>query len=492
VSLASARVRELRRPIGRVFAVSLIVLLVAGTDARAQTLQGSTSYSAPHQRLLHDIYRELVEINTSDSVGNTTPAAQAMAKRFLDAGFPAADVQVFLPRADKGNLVVRYRGRSGASARKPILLLAHLDVVQALKSDWSPDLDPFKLTERDGYFYGRGTSDDKAMAAAFVANLLRMKSEGYVPDRDIILALTTDEEGGPVNGVRWLIREKRDQIDAAYALNEGGGGALKDGKPFYHSVQATEKVSANFQVTARNRGGHSSVPRPDNAIYQLAEALTKIGKYTFPVELNEITRPFFERTATIESPEMAAAMRAIVKNPADESAAALISTQPRFSSMLRTTCVATRLSGGHANNALPQTATATVNCRMVPNRSPEDVRQALVRAVNDTGITISPAPALAPSAPSPLNPELMGPVERLTRAMFGDIPVIPTMSTGATDGRFLRTAGIPTYGVSGIFNDPNDARAHGRDERLLVKSLFDGQEFLYRLVRELTGSRPVS
>jgi acetylornithine deacetylase/succinyl-diaminopimelate desuccinylase-like protein len=330
------------------------------------------------------------------------------------------------------------------------------------------------------------------MAASFVANLLRMKREGYQPDRDIILALTSDEEGGPVNGVRWLIREQRDRIDAAYALNEGGGGALRDGKPFYHSVQATEKVSANFQVTARNRGGHSSVPRPDNAIYQLAEALTKIGKFTFPVELNEITRPFFERTASIESPEMAAAMRAIVKNPADAAAAALISSQPRFSSMLRTTCVATRLSGGHANNALPQTATATVNCRMVPNKSPEEVREALIRAAGDTGITISNAPALAASAPSPLNPELMAPVERITRQMFGDIPVIPTMSTGATDGRFLRSAGIPTYGVSGIFSDPNDARAHGRDERLLVKSLFDGQEFLYRLVRELTGGRPIS
>jgi acetylornithine deacetylase/succinyl-diaminopimelate desuccinylase-like protein len=443
--------------------------------------------------LLNEIYRELIEINTADSVGNTTLAAQAMEKRFLDAGFPAADVQLFLPRADKGNLVVRYHGRpGGTSGRKPLLLLAHLDVVQALKSDWSADLDPYKLTERDGYYYGRGTSDDKAMAASFVANLLRMKREGYQPDRDIILALTSDEEGGPVNGVRWLIREQRDRIDAAYALNEGGGGALRDGKPFYHSVQATEKVSANFQVTARNRGGHSSVPRPDNAIYQLAEALTKIGKYTFPVELNEITRPFFERTASIESPEMAAAMRAIVKNPADASAAALISTQPRFSSMLRTTCVATRLSGGHANNALPQTATATVNCRMVPNKSPEEVRQALLRAADDTGITISPAPALAASAPSPLNPELMTPVERITRQMFGDIPVIPTMSTGATDGRFLRSAGIPTYGVSGIFSDPNDARAHGRDERLLVKSLFDGQEFLYRLVRELTGGRPIS
>jgi acetylornithine deacetylase/succinyl-diaminopimelate desuccinylase-like protein len=450
----------------------------------------SAAYRAPHQRLAQEVYKELIEINTTDSVGSTTPAAEAVAKRFLAAGFPSADVQVLAPRADKGNVVVRYRGRG---VRKPLLLLAHLDVVQALRSDWSADLDPFKLTERDGWFYGRGTSDDKAMAAIFVANLLRLKQENYVPDRDIILALTADEEGGPANGVRFLLREHRDLIDAAYTLNEGGGGALREGKPFYHSVQATEKVSANFRLTATNRGGHSSVPRPDNAIYQLAEALTRIGRYSFPVELNDVTRAFFERTATIESPEMAAAMRAVVRNQRDSAAAALISTQPRFNSMLRTTCVATRLSGGHANNALPQTASANVNCRIVPNKPPEEVRQALARVVGDTGVEISRAAALEPSAPSPLLPELMTPVERLTKELFGDIPVIPTMSTGATDGRALRSAGIPTYGVSGLFGDPNDARAHGRDERMLVKSFFDGQEFLYRLVKELTAAgKPVS
>ena len=428
-------------------------------------------------------------MNTADSVGSTTPAAEAVAKRFLAAGFPASDVQVLTPRADKGNVVVRYRGRG---TRKPLLLLAHLDVVQALRSDWSPELDPFKLTERDGWFYGRGTADDKAMAAIFVANLLRLKQERYVPDRDIILALTADEEGGPVNGVRYLLRDHRDLIDAAYAINEGGGGALKDGKPFYHSVQATEKVSANFRLTATNKGGHSSVPRPDNAIYELAEALTRVARYQFPVELNEVTRAFFERTATVESPDVAAAMRAIVRNPGDSAAAALISVQPRFNSMLRTTCVATRLSGGHANNALPQTATANVNCRIVPNKPPDEVRQTLVRAIGDTGIEVSRAPALDPSAPSPLLPELITPVERLTREMFGNVPVIPTMSTGATDGRALRSAGIATYGVSGLFGDPNDARAHGRDERMLVKSFFDGQEFLYRLVKGLTSARPVS
>ena len=473
-----------------VVALAAAALTAAGSrHLAAQSATASTAYQAAHQRLAYEVYKELIEMNTADSVGSTTAAAEAVAKRFLAAGFAASDVQVLTPRADKGNVVVRYRGRG---ARKPLLLLAHLDVVQALRSDWSPELDPFKLTERDGWFYGRGTADDKAMAAIFVANLLRLKQERYVPDRDIILALTADEEGGPVNGVRYLLRDHRDLIDAAYAINEGGGGALKDGKPFYHSVQATEKVSANFRLTAANKGGHSSVPRPDNAIYELAEALTRVARYQFPVELNDVTRAFFERTATVEAPDVAAAMRAIVRNPADSGAAALISAQPRFNSMLRTTCVATRLAGGHANNALPQTATANVNCRIVPNKPPEEVRQALVRAIGDTGIEISRAPALDPSAPSPLLPELMTPVERLTREMFGNIPVIPTMSTGATDGRALRSAGIPTYGVSGLFGDPNDARAHGRDERMLVKSFFDGQAFLYRLVKELTSTKPVS
>jgi len=472
--------------------VALAAAALAAAASRPLTAQGSpasAAYRAAHQRLAYNVYKELIEMNTADSVGSTTPAAEAVAKRFLAAGFPASDVQVLTPRADKGNVVVRYRGRG---TRKPLLLLAHLDVVQALRSDWSPELDPFKLTERDGWFYGRGTADDKAMAAIFVANLLRLKQERYVPDRDIILALTADEEGGPVNGVRYLLRDHRDLIDAAYAINEGGGGALKDGKPFYHSVQATEKVSANFRLTATNKGGHSSVPRPDNAIYELAEALTRVARYQFPVELNEVTRAFFERTATVESPDVAAAMRAIVRNPGDSAAAALISVQPRFNSMLRTTCVATRLSGGHANNALPQTATANVNCRIVPNKPPDEVRQTLVRAIGDTSIEVSRAPALDPSAPSPLLPELITPVERLTREMFGNVPVIPTMSTGATDGRALRSAGIPTYGVSGLFGDPNDARAHGRDERMLVKSFFDGQEFLYRLMKELTSARPVS
>lgn len=461
---------------------ALAVLLAASAaSARAQ--------SAPHQRLAREIFEELIEINTVDSVGNNTLAAEAMARRFRAAGFAERDVFVGGPRADKGNVVVRYRGRGGAGAPKPILLLAHLDVVQALKEDWSADLDPFTFTERDGYYYGRGTSDDKAMAAMFVANLLRLRHELFVPARDIIVALTADEEGGPANGVDWLLQNHRALVDAAFVINEGGGGALRDGKPFLHSVQATEKLYVDFTVEVRNRGGHSSVPRPDNAIYQLGDALGRLGRYQFPVELNEVTRAFLERTAAIESSDVAAAMRALARHPRDESAAAVVSTTPRYNSTLRTTCVATMLRGGHAPNALPQLAEANVNCRILPNTSAAAVRDTLIRVFGDTSVKVSAAPPLPPTAPSPLLPEVFGAVERLTREMFGDIPVIPTMGTGATDSKYFRAAGIPAYGVSGIFGDPNDGRAHGRDERIAIKSFYDGQEFLYRLVRELAGGR---
>jgi acetylornithine deacetylase/succinyl-diaminopimelate desuccinylase-like protein len=470
-----------RRP-----AASLAAGLLAA--AGALPLAAQQPALAPHQRLAREVYRELIEINTADSVGSVTRAAEAMAKRFRAAGFPASDVHLLVPegKPTKGNLVVRYPGRGRG---KPVLLLAHLDVVAALRSDWS--LDPFVLTERDGYFYGRGTSDDKAMAAIFVANMLRDKREGWVPDRDVILALTADEEGGDANGVEWLLASHRQLIDAAYAINEGGGGALRDGKPFFHSVQAAEKVPVNFTLTASNRGGHSSVPRPDNAISQLAEGLTKLARFQFPVQLNEVSRAFFERTAALEAPEAGAAMRAIVANQNDSAAGAVLSATPRYNSMLRTTCVATRLAGGHAYNALPQTATANVNCRIVPTQTPQEVRETLARVLGDTGIRITetvPIREKSGAAPSPLSAELMEPVTQLTRTMFGaGVPVIPVMSTGATDGRFLRAAGIPTYGVSGIFSDPNDARAHGRDERLLVKSFYDGQEFLHRLVGRLAG-----
>ncbi len=457
-----------------------LVVLSTSLGAQAKPL-------TPQQQAARAIYQELVEINTVDSVGSVTKAAEAMAARFKAAGFPAADVQVLIPAEapQKGNLVVRYRGRGQG---KPILLLAHLDVVAALRSDWPRD--PFKMHEADGYFYGRGVADDKAMASMFVANVLRYKQEGFVPARDLIIALTADEEGGATNGVEWLIKNHRALIDAEYAINEGGGGTLDGDKPLFHSVQAAEKVPVNFTLTTLNTGGHSSVPRPDNAIYQLTDALSKLARYTFSVALNEVSRPFFEQTAKVEKPAMAAAMRAIVANPNDAAAAATISKDPRYASMLRTSCVATRLNGGHAYNALPQTATANVNCRIVPTSNIDDVKATFARVFADTGVKVTMTVESREKfgqAPNAIDATLLGVTTSLTRSMFGDIPVIPTMSTGATDGRFLRAAGIPTYGVSGIFSTPGETNAHGRDEKLRVKSYYDGLEFLYQLVKQVAG-----
>lgn len=468
--------------IRRLFA-SLLACLLLPVAAGAQAAL------TPHQRAAREIYEQLVEINTVDSVGSVTAAVEAMAARFREAGFPAADIHVVVPPSQptKGNLVVRYRGRGGPL--KPVLLLAHLDVVAALRSDWSRD--PFELQEANGFFYGRGTSDDKSMAAMFVANLLRYKKEGYTPSRDLILALTADEEGGGSNGVTYLLQNHRALIDAAYAINEGGGGTLAPNgtTPVFHSIQAAEKVYTDFTLTARNPGGHSSVPRPDNAINQLAVALVNVSKYTFPVALNSVTRPFFTETAKVERPELSVAMRTIAANPADSAAAAIISKDPRYSSMLRTSCVATRLSGGHANNALPQTATANVNCRIAPTSSPDDVKAALVKAIGDTGVVVSSrAEGRGGVAPDLIDPALLASVTVLTKQMWGAIPVIPTMSTGATDGRPLRAAGIPTFGVSGIFSVPGETNPHGRDEKLRTRSFYEGLDFLYQLVKQVSGT----
>jgi acetylornithine deacetylase/succinyl-diaminopimelate desuccinylase-like protein len=445
--------------------------------------------------LAREVYSELISINTVDSVGSVTKAAEAMAKRFRDAGFPEGDVKILTPagKPTKGNLVVRYRGSGGARSARPILLLAHLDVVAALRSDWPRD--PFTLFEENGFFLGRGTSDDKAMAAAFVANMLDWKKSGWVPSRDIILALTADEESGDANGPEWLLKEHRAEIDAAFAINEGGGGTLTgsgmDVKPQLHSIQAAEKVYVDFTLTATNTGGHSSVPRPDNAIYQLADALRKLRDFNFPVALNPTTRGFFEQTAKVETPENAAAMRALVANPGDQAAAAALARDPRFNAMLRTTCVATRLAGGHAYNALPQMASANVNCRMVPTSSVEETRATLERVIGDTGVKITitnpTQPPVFPASVPAIEPSLLGAVTELTKKMWGDIPVVPTMSTGATDSHWLREAGIPSYGVSGIFSLPGENNAHGRDEKLRVKSFYDGVEFLDQLVRRLGG-----
>jgi acetylornithine deacetylase/succinyl-diaminopimelate desuccinylase-like protein len=458
--------------------VALFAALLFVSPAAAQD-------ASQYDRTARAIFKELIEINTTDSSGSTTKAADAMAARLKAAGFPDADVQVVGPNARKGNLVARLRGRGTG---KPILLLAHLDVVEARKEDWSSDLDPFAFTERDGFFYGRGTTDDKAQAAIWIANLIRYKQEGFVPARDLIVALTADEEGGDSNGVSWLLANHRDLIDAEYALNEGGGGELKRGKAIANDVQAAEKVYYSVSLEVRNAGGHSSLPRKDNAIYRLAAGLTRLAAYEFPVQLNDVTRGYFARMASLETGQVAADMKAVASPTPDPTAAArLAAVSPVHNSMMRTTCVATQLTGGHAENALPQLARAVVNCRILPGVDPGTVKQALTETLADDGIVMKPVWEAVPSPPSPLRPELMAAIERHTAELWPGVVVLPVMATGATDGLYLRNAGIPTYGVDGIFSDVDDVRAHGRDERIGIKEFYAGREFLYRLVKTLGG-----
>jgi acetylornithine deacetylase/succinyl-diaminopimelate desuccinylase-like protein len=433
--------------------------------------------------MAREIFEELVEINTTQSAGSTTEAAEAMRRRLLAAGFPEADVVVVEAAPRKGNLVARLRGRD--TTLKPILLLAHIDVVAADPDDWT--LPPFELIERDGIFYGRGTADDKDEAAIYVANLIRMKREGFVPERDIIVALTADEEGGPDNGVQWLIANRRDLIDAEYALNEGGGGIVEDSVRISNTVQASEKKYQNFVFEATNEGGHSSRPRPDNAITDLAGALVRVAAHRFPVRLNEVTREFFTRTADLVDGAASAAMRRLIVD-ADPAAVAVLESDPRYNAIMRTTCVATLLSGGHAPNALPQRARANVNCRILPDESPADVQAALQRLAGEK-VTVNADGTAVDSPPSPLDPRVLAPIQQVTRELFGDVPVIPTMSTGATDGLFLRNAGIPVYGVSGLFYD--ETFAHGMNERISVRAFYEGQEFLYRLVKLLASDPTV-
>ncbi|WP_024510391.1 M20/M25/M40 family metallo-hydrolase [Bradyrhizobium sp. ARR65] len=438
----------------------------------------------PQQQFAREVYKELVEIDTTTATGDTAKAADAMAARLRAAGFPDEDVHVFYPAPHKGNLVARLRG---TGKRKPILLLAHIDVVPALREDWS--VDPFTLTEKDGYFYARGSSDDKYMAAAFVTNLIRYRQEGFKPDRDIIVALETDEEILDSNalGIQWLLKNHRDLIDAEFALNEGGGVGLRDGKAIRNAVQTSEKVSVSYQLEVRDRGGHSSVPRKDNAIYRLAEGLVRLSKFSFPLRFNETTRAYFKGLAQIEGGQTAADMRALLADQPDPEAVGRLSANPAYNAQLRTTCVATMLQGGHAVNALPQLATAKVNCRIMPGEAVEEVKTTLERVLADDQITVAQTDKAVLSASSPMNEDIMGAIARLSGEFWPGAMVLPVMSTGATDGSYLRNAGIPTYGHSGMANDINDVRAHGRDERVPVKSFYEGEEYLYRLVKMLSG-----
>ena len=467
---------------------ALAAIAIAALPGTAISQKASLT---PYQSLGRDLLREMVETNTEYSAGSTTKLAELIAARFRAAGFPAADVQIVGPdtgaNAKNKNLIVRYRG---SGKRQPILLIGHLDVVEAKRSDWV--LDPFKLTEQDGHFYGRGTLDMKSGDASWVAAMLRMKQEHVVPAGDIILALTAGEEGGGgYNGITWLLDNKRDMIKAEYALNaDAGGGELRDGKPISMGVQAAEKVFHSLHLTTHNVGGHSSLPVKENAIYQLAAGLGRVAAYNFPFETNAVTRAYFSRTAPLMPAELAAEMRAVSATATPDSAAAarLAARSAYYNAQLRTTCVATLIQGGHAGNALPQSARATVNCRMMPGADPVEVENTIRRVVADTGVEVTAADEATPSPPSPLPPKLDEILSRVTASVWSPMPIIPDMLTGATDGLYLRNAGMPVYGLNGLFADPNkdeDNRAHGLNERIGVKEYYDMLEFTYRLLKEL-------
>jgi acetylornithine deacetylase/succinyl-diaminopimelate desuccinylase-like protein len=459
-----------------------LLCLIVGILAPPFTARAVEALS-PNQKLTFDIYKELIEIDTRTATGDTARAADAMARRLRDAGFPEADIRVFSPAPKKGNLVARLRG---TGALRPMLLLAHIDVVPASREDWS--YDPFKLTEQDGYFYGRGTGDDKFMAATFIANLIRFRQENFKPDRDIIVVLETDEEILDRNamGIQWLLQNHRDLIDAEFALNEGGSVGLKEGKPIRNSVQTSEKISIGFQLDVRNKGGHSAVPGKDNAIYRLAEGLSRMSKFAFPVALNETTRLYLERLAQIEGGQIAADIRTVLSGSPDPATAARLSDDPAYNAILRTTCVATMLEAGTAINALPQLASAKVNCRILPTETVAQTKATLERVLADDQILVTQLGTPTLSAPSPLRDDILGPITKLSAEFFPGAVVLPTMSAGATDGSYLRNAGIPTYGHSGLAGDVHEFRAHGKDERVLVKSFFGGSEYLYRLTKTLS------
>ena len=468
--------------------------LCLGLPAPAQRPPPTTTPAARTEA--RDIFKQLIEINTTDTPqGNVTTATTAMQKRFLDAGFAAADVHLLGPNSRKMNLVVRYRA-AGTPNEKPVLFLCHIDVVQALRSDWHTD--PFQFIEKDGYYYGRGTQDMKDSDAALVATFLRLHREGYKPKRDLILALTADEEGGKFNGAAWLVRNHRDLVDAAFVINPDSGGVeLDHGRAVVADVEATEKVYSDFQVTAVDRGGHSSLPRPDNAIYELTTALNKLAAYTFPFEMNEVTRTYFKNLSEREPAQTAADMRDLLAATPDMNAAARLSAEPSFNSNFRTTCVATRLFGGDANNALPQFAQAIVNCRIFPGHSPEQIRGQLialfadsklsVKYVSDAGAVSDTPPERKAMPPPPPIKAVFGPLTRITQQLWPGTPVTPVMENGASDSIYFAQAGIPCYGYSAIALERDDDRAHGQDERLPIDSYWKSLDFFYSFAKALGG-----
>jgi acetylornithine deacetylase/succinyl-diaminopimelate desuccinylase-like protein len=464
----------------KIWLASEILLLVFFCTASSNA---QTTRPEAEKQLAHDIYKQFIEIQSGFTTGSTTPVAEAAAARLKAAGFSDSDIFVGGAIPKKANLVVRYRG---TGARKPILLLAHIDVVEAKREDWSTD--PFQFLEKDGFFYGRGTGDDKAQAAVWIANLIQYKAEGFKPDRDIIVALTADEEGGgPYNGVDWLLKNHRDLIEAELALNEGGWGEESKGKKISNDLQVSEKYVLNFRFEVRNKGGHSSMPVHDNAIYHLAGALERLGDFGFPLKTNEVTAAYFEQMSKIETGPLKDDLRKVASG-SEGSMERVAAASPAWNSTLRTTCVATMLEGGHAINALPQLAAATVNCRVLPEDAPEYVLSTLQKVVADDQVSVKQLSEFSKAAASPMRPDLLKAVSDITTRMWPAVPTVPIMVMGATDGRYLRAAGIPTYGIQGFFMDRDDIRFHGRDERLGVESFYEGQAFLYELVKRLSTS----
>ena len=467
----------------------MIKRIAACTILWAAAAQAQTKSLPPERerQLARDIYKEMVEVKSGFTTGSTTPIAEGVARRLKAAGFPEADIFVGGASPTKANLVVRYRG---TGRRRPILLLAHTDVVEAKPEDWS--MDPFTLIEKDGYFYGRGTGDDKAQAAIWIANLIRYKREGYKPDRDIIVALTADEEGGgPYNGVEWLLKNKRELIDAELCLNEGGWGEALGDTKISNDIQVSEKYVINYRFEVRNKGGHSSLPVADNAIYHLAGALDRLSKFGFPLETNDVTRAYFRAMSKIEKGPISADLAKVADGDTAAMARVAKASTP-WNSTLRTTCVATQLEGGHARNALPQLAAANVNCRVLPDDRVETITQMLKQVVGDTAVsvTVDGTPRSGPA--SPMRADLLQAVTAVTSSVWPGVPTVPMMVMGGTDGMYLRSAGIPTYGVQGIFYDRADIRFHGRDERVKVQSFYEAQTFLYELVKRLTGGPPIA
>src|SRR5882724_8892005 len=457
------------------------VCILAAIVFAAASTHAQTTRPDPEKQLAREIYKQFVEIPSGFTTGATTPVAEAAAARLRAAGFSHSDIFLGGASPKKENIVVRYHG---SGKRKPLLLLAHIDVVEAKREDWS--MDPFQLIEKDGYFYGRGTGDDKAQAAIWLANLIQYKKEGFKPDRDLIVALTADEEdGGPYNGVDWLLANHRDLIDADFSLNEGGWGEIVAGKHVANYLQVAEKYVVNFRLEVRNKGGHSSLPVKDNAIYHLAGALQRLGEFAFPLKTNEVTAAYFKRMAAIDSSPLKGDLEKTASGSPD-ARQRVAASSPAYNATLRTTCVATMLEGGHALNALPQLAAANVNCRVLPEDSLEYVRNALQKVMADDQVTVKVVGDPSKGPASPMRPDVLNTISHITSQLWPGVPVVPTMVMGATDGKSLRAAGIPTYGVQGFFMDRNDLRFHGRDERMSVQSFYEGQTLLYELVKILS------